>query len=273
MTERNLYRRDYSESENEDLDNDEAMEIEPANREEESFKKRYSDLRRYEQQQAAKHKEELQTLRKQLEASSNQNVILPQNLDDLKEWRSQYPKVSGLIDTLVRQEMEKLGKKVDELEKTTHEDKRKLAKERAIHELTKLHPDFYEGKDGRLPIVEQPEFHDWIEEQALKGVTQAREALYENETNANLAAKWISMFKMEVYGSKPQPRKGNSADAAMSTGRTPSNVTPKNNNGTWEFSESQVARMNERDFAKNQEAIDESVRKGKFLFDLSGGSR
>ena len=39
------------------------------------------------------------------------------------------------------------------------------------------------------------------------------------------------------------------------------------------FSESQVKSMNDKEFENNMEAIAESQRNGKFVYDISGGAR
>jgi hypothetical protein len=278
MTERNLYRRDYSHEEAELNAHNEDMEIEntqPANFEEESFKKRYSDLRRHLQRIQDEHKEKEKELKKQIEAASSQNMILPKTLEEFEDWRKQYPKVSGIIDTAIRLEVEKLGKKLDEIEQTNKQEKIRNQKERAMIELAKLHPDFYNSVDGRPPILEQKEFHEWIEEQEFNGVNQARQALYENETNAQLAAKWITLFKTETnYYSKSKPKKGNSTpEAAYSVRGGGSGSTPRSGNTAYEFSESQIDKMSEREYAANEEAIENARRKGKILYDLSGAAR
>lgn len=277
MTERNLYRRDYSHEEAELNEFNEQQEIDntpAANHEEESFKKRYSDLRRHLQRVQDEAKEKERELKRQIEAASSQNMILPKTLEEFEDWRKQYPKVSGIIDTAIRLEVEKLGKKLDEIEQTNKQEKIRNQKERAMIELAKLHPDFYNEVDGRPPIVEQKAFHEWIEEQEFNGVNQARQALYENETNAQLAARWITLFKTDTNYDKAKPKRGNSAsEAAYSVRGGGSGVTPKSGNATYAFSESQIDKMNEREYAQNEQAIEEARRTGKILYDLSGAAR
>lgn len=276
MTERNLYRRNYQDDEDVVNLSEEENQInreQPQNPEEASFKKRYGDLRSYLHQKEQKWEEEKRKLLEQVEAASRQNTVIPQNKEELEQWLEQYPKVGNIIRTLAAEEAEKLGKKISEIEAKNEEERKKNLKERAMIQLSKLHPDFYESKDGRPPIVQQQEFHDWIEEQEHQGVNQAREALYDNETNAALAAKWITLFKTETnyYGKKV--KKGNPQEGAAATIRGGSSVAPKSSTGTFTFSESQVEKMSEREYAKYADAIDEAIRTGTFLYDRTGAAQ
>lgn len=274
---RNIYRKDHSneDRELEDLEEAKELDVEPAESpEEKSFKKRYGDLRSYSQKQLAEKEQELKKLKEQLEAAQRDDKKMPVNMEEFQNWLNTYPRVAGFVDTMVKQGVEQLGKRLDEIESRNKQDSERNANEKAKIELMKLHPDFYESKDGRPPIVEQQEFHDWVEEQEHQGINQAHQALYENTTNARLAAKWITLFKTETgYYNNKKPKKDNSREEGARSVRFNGSATPSESSNKYDFSESQVARMTEREYNKYERDIDEAIRSGRFLYDLSGGAR
>ena len=66
-------------------------------------------------------------------------------------------------------------------------------------------------------------------------------------------------------------KKGNTRGAAQAVGRTSKSAPSTNNRST--FSESFVSKMSAHEFAQNEEAINESIRSGKFAYDVSGAAR
>jgi hypothetical protein len=93
------------------------------------------------------------------------------------------------------------------------------------------------------------------------------DALYKNNTDATAAARAIDLYKSDKGKRKPTAKNS----AAQSVGRTSKASIPSANNIT--FSESQVAAMSTKDFDKNEEAIMDAMRSGKFNYDVSGGAR
>ena len=75
-------------------------EQEPANPEEKTFKKRYSDLRRHQQQQADDFKKEIAELRGQLDAATKKEMRLPKSDEDIEQWAKDYPDVAAIVETI-----------------------------------------------------------------------------------------------------------------------------------------------------------------------------
>ena len=71
----------------------------PENAEERVFKKRYDDLKRHYDSTLGKHKDEVRTLRTQLEQSSTQ-FVPPKSKDELEAWRKEYPDVYDMVETI-----------------------------------------------------------------------------------------------------------------------------------------------------------------------------
>jgi hypothetical protein len=94
-----------------------------------------------------------------------------------------------------------------------------------------------------------------------------QDALYKNNTDAYAAARALDLYKSDTGRRKTSNKKS----AATSVGRT-SSSTP-GVEGKAKFSESQVAKMSDRDYEKNEEAIMEAMRSGAFVYDISGAAR
>jgi len=132
-------------------------------------------------------------------------------------------------------------------------------KEKAEAELMKLHPDFSE-------IREDDKFHDWAEAQPK----WVQDALYENVDDAKSVARVIDLYKIDAGITTKKSDNKKSAASVVNT-RSKASPTADESNNYWR--ESQVDKMSDKDYAKNQEAIMEAMRSGKFVYDLSGAAR
>jgi hypothetical protein len=121
----------------------------------------------------------------------------------------------------------------------------------------KLHPDFND-------IRQDPAFHEWVTMQPL----YISDALYKNNTDAMAAARAIDLYKADTGKRKSSSKKS----AAQSVGRSTSAAPAAT--GKAKFSESQVARMSDREYEANEEAILQAMRtEGAFTYDMTGGAR
>merc|ERR1711871_827586 len=162
----------------------------PAKAEDRVFKKRYDDLKKHYDSTINKHKDELHSLRAQLESSTKQ-FVPPKSKEELEAWRKEYPDVYEMVETIA---MNKATTQTADLEnkyKNLQLQQEQIAKEKAEVELLKLHPDFNE-------IRSKDSFHEWAANQdpTIQGW------LYENTSNAQLAARAIDLYKMDTGESK-----------------------------------------------------------------------
>ena len=84
----------------------------PAKAEDRVFKKRYDDLKKHYDSTINKHKEELTSLRTQLESSTKQ-FVPPKSKEELEAWRKEYPDVYDMVETIA---MDKATTQTAELE-------------------------------------------------------------------------------------------------------------------------------------------------------------
>jgi len=233
----------------------------PADSEEATFKKRYGDLRRHMDNTLRQKDQEIQQIKEQLDQATRQQIRFPKTDEEIEEWSKKYPDVAKIVDTIARkranealQEGEKRMESLKKLETQVNRDK-------AEAELLKLHPDFPD-------IRQDPGFHEWAQVQPQ----YIQDALYKNNTDAHAAARAIDLYKADTGKGK---KRKNAADdprsAAKDVGRT-SRTAPATG-GTPRFSESMVAQMSDAEYEKNEEAILEAMRSGKFDYDLTGAAR
>lgn len=237
--------------------------IEPDDPEEKTFKKRYGDLRRHSQKQKQEYDEKLSTLESQLSEVTKAQIQLPKTEEEIEVWSKEYPDVSAIIETIAmkkaKEQSEDLETKMEEINKLQALAK----KEKAEAELFSIHPDFED-------IRSTDDFHQWAEEQPK----WVQEALYENETDARSAARAIDLYKVDkdISVSKPSKASKNKSAAEQVNTRNKRSA-PDNNQNNLQWKESIVDKMSADEYEQNSDKIMESIRAGKFVYDISGEAR
>ena len=227
-------------------------------KEELSFKKRYGDLRRHMASKDKETEERIKALEAQLTKATKNELVLPKSEEEIAEWTKKYPDVAGIVESIAdkkaRERSTDLDKRVQDIERMRVE----AVKEKAEAELLKLHPDFAD-------IREDDKFHDWAEAQPK----WVQDALYENVDDAKSVARVIDLYKVD----NGITAKKSSSKSAASAVNTKSKASPTSDESNNYIRESQVDKMSDKEYAKNQEAIMEAMRTGKFVYDLSGAAR
>ena len=224
----------------------------PENAEERVFKKRYGDLKRHYDSTLGKHKDEVRTLRTQLEQSSKQ-FIPPKSKDELESWRKEYPDVYEMVETIAMDKADSRTKEMETKYQNLQVQQEEIAKEKAEVELLKLHPDFNE-------LRSKDDFHEW----AAKQDPVIQDWLYENTSNASLAARALDLYKMDKglgkYSKKEtQDVKKEAAKAISKTKKAEAPDAPTKK--VW--SNAEISKMNVREYAKYEEEIDKAVKEGR----------
>lgn len=229
-----------------------------ANAEEESFKKRYGDLRRHMQQKEATFQQQIDELKEQLSSATRQQIKFPKTDEEIEAWTKKYPDVAAIIDTIARKRASELlsegEKRLEKVEKMRED----LIRKEAEQELMRLHPDFNE-------IRMDAAFHEWAQNQSKF----VQDALYRNNTDAKAAAEAIDLYKYHkgiAARKKGADKNAAAAVSAKSSGAPTGTQKSK-------FSESMVQKMSAAEYDKNETAIFEAMRKGEFVYDISGGAR
>jgi len=222
--------------------------------EEKSYKKRYGDLRR--------HMNELTDRIKELEAANKDgNIKPPKNEADVAAWMKKYPDVAAIVEAIAdKKAAEKFAgaeARLKQIDAMSAEAERKKNES----EIRAVHRDFDELRDS-------DKFHEWAAEQPK----WVQDALYENADDPKSVIKVIDLYKYEngldVKGRKAAAKE---AASAVMTKRTKTDVDA--DGGSNKIYESQVQKMSARDYESRQDEIMEAIRKGNFVYDISGGAR
>jgi hypothetical protein len=224
----------------------------PAKAEDRVFKKRYDDLKKHYDSTINKHKDELLSLRSQLESSTKQ-FVPPKSKEELEAWRKEYPDVYDMVETIAMNKATTRTAEIEDKFKNLQVQQEQIAKEKAEVELLKLHPDFSE-------IRSQDAFHEWAERQdpTIQGW------LYENTSNATLAARAIDLYKMDTGSSKLTKKeekdvKKEAAKAISKTKKSTESDMPKKK--IWTTTE--ISRLKPQQFEKFEKEIDLARLEGR----------
>ena len=238
----------------------EPEEAEPTNAEEKTFKKRYSDLRRHQQQQAEDFKKEIETLKSQLSQAAQKEMKLPKSDEDIETWAKEYPDVAAIVETIAMKKAREQSTALEERMKAIDELQSSASKEKAEAELMRMHPDFGEIRDS-------DEFHNWAEEQPK----WVQDALYDNDNDARSAARAIDLYKADMGINKEKPKSDKAAAKSVTTKNSRSK--PQEDETSTYLKESEVQKMSAQQYEKHSDEIMEAIRSGKFIYDISGSAR
>ena len=253
-------RQEVEEQEIEAVSTEEQQEN-TVNEEEESFKKRYGDLRRYMQQTVDAKEKELEKLRKQIEEKDKKEFKLPTSEEEIEAWASKYPEVAKIVDSIAQKRAREASSEVEQSMSDLRKMKAQLEREKAEHQLKTMHPDFD-------VIRQSKQFHNWVSQQP----TYIQDALYKNENDAIAAARAIDLFKADM-GMIKEKRSDSQLqkDAAKAVKKSSSGSPSGSPNVKW--SESRVAALTAHEYEKHEDEILTAIRENKFAYDMTGGAR
>ena len=221
----------------------------PVNAEEKVFKKRYDDLKRHYDSTVNKHKDDVEKLKRQLEENADK-INLPKTKEEVDAWKAKYPDVYDIIETIAYTKADEKSKKLQSDLKELEIQQASVQRDKAEVELAKFHPDFND-------IREDEKFHEWVAKQdsTIQGW------LYDNTSNAKLAARAIDLYKMDTgYGKK---KTNKSLEASKSVTSTSKREVDTSNKKMWKISE--IAKMKPQQFAKYEKDIDLARKEGRIV--------
>jgi hypothetical protein len=231
---------------------------EPESAEERSFKKRYGDLRKHQQQQQKVFEDKITNLERQLGEATKKEIKLPKTEEELETWAKEYPDVAAIVESIAIKKAREQSKGIEDKIKKYEDLRVEASKEKAEAELLSIHPDFEQ-------IRETDDFHEWAEKQPK----WVQNALYENDNDAKSAARAIDLYKADknIINQKP------SKDAAKAVNAKGQRSEPQSNDSKSYIKESDVQAMSAEEYEKKADTIMEAIRSGKFIYDLSGSAR
>ena len=240
----------------------EEPEPEPENAEEKSFKKRYGDLRRHQQEKEKELSAKIEALQSQLSEATKKEINLPKSDEDIEAWAAKYPDVAAIVETIAIKKAKEQAAVLEERVKAVDELQMTATREKAEAELLRYHPDFED-------IRETDDFHNWVNEQPQS----IQDALYENASDARTAARAIDLYKADKNITTKKKTKNTDKDAARSVNARNSRSKPDTSDGSKAILESEVQKMSAQEYEKMSDDIMEAIRTGTFVYDISGNAR
>lgn len=233
----------------------------PKDPEEETWKKRYSDLRRYSTTKTQELEDKIEALSQKLQETEQKKFAPPKSDEELEEWVKEYPHVAAVIQTLAMKEAQKISSQTEGQLRELKEDRERRIKREAYASLLNVHPDFEELKSD-------DDFLYWVENEA----TASQKKALMSGTNWQDAADAVTVFKVKYDRlNKKESKKGSTSNknAADSVKTRSTSSRPVSNTNAYDFSESQVEAMSSHEYDRRSGEIEKAIREGRFLYDLS----
>jgi len=221
--------------------------------EEANFKKRYGDLRRHQQAKEAEYKKRLE----ELESRLSQGSTIDASPEQIQEWAKQNPQAERVIRALADEQAQEKLKQVEKRLEFVEKQEQAAKRSKAEAQLMSLHPDFQE-------IRKDDAFHKWAKDQPRV----MQDALYNDPDDVKGVARVLDLYKADKgITTKKQPVANKDAAKSVKSRSAPQPQADDSNNV---LSESKIAKMSTKEFEKRQEEIQDAMRSGKFIYDMSG---
>ena len=237
--------------------------------EEKSYKKRYGDLRRYTEKTKKELTQEIDRLKKMVEAQQNAPAWKPpKTKEEIEAWEKQFPDVAGVIRTLANEragdvvndlkaEIEALHKQIDSLN-----DKSIVSQQAAnIARVKHRHPDFDE-------VTNTDEFQNWAESKSPAIQKLIFDNLCETDEDTDALIDLIDAYKAVSGKQAKTPRKSETREASKDVNAR-SSVTDPVKSGKKIWKESEIAKLKGREWEKYEDEIMLANIEGRIEFDVT----
>lgn len=257
------YKKQFGTKPEDDEENPEDVVV--VNKEEETWKQRYSNLRSYADKNKNDWVNEKRELERRINALEQERTPLPETVEEARAWVSEYPDLSRILKQLMREEAQFVKEDLAAQLETFESERQQMARERAFVKILNVHPDFNE-------LIQEDGFQEWVERQPVERGPIGKaiyDALYNNQTDADAAIQAVNIYKKDIKASKPVDV---SKEVVRKVTRTTS-TAPSDDGGKPKFYESQIAEMSIRDYERLEAQIEEARRENRIVYDLSGAAR
>ena len=228
------------------------------------YKKRDSDLKKHYDTKLNEWKQQQELLQAEVAMAEKSKGIpeLPKSEEELEEFRTKYPDVYDVVETISSL---KASDRVKEVEGRLEELKQKEQEaiiQTAEQELISLHPDF-------VNLKEDQGFLDWLDSQP----TNISDGIYKNNTDTKWAARVIDLFKSDTGNvsktrsnrqTKPSPKKA--AEAVTKTKQRRYLDDLQDDTKIWTVAE--ISKLKPHEFAKVEKDIDKAAKEGRVVNSL-----
>ena len=215
------------------------------------YKKRYDDLKKHYDNKLNEFKSREEELIKQ----AIPEYIAPKTEEELEEFKTKYPDVFEVVETVAHMQSESKAKVLEERLSKLQEREIQMVQQEAEKRLMERHPDFNDIRNSE-------DFHSWAKEQP----DSIQQWIYDNANDADLASRALDLFKKDI-GMEVTPKKRKSSSkqtksAADMVSTKTTSVEPKSEK-IW--SEKEIAAMSMAEFDKHESEISEAMQQGRII--------
>jgi len=247
-------------------------DVTPAPKEDHDWQKRYNDLRSWvDKKLRPEYKGEIDTLKKQVDelktqltefSQNNAPADLPETAEDIENLRSESPAAynailkiaEGIADRIVEQKTKSWKDDIAAIKEAQAQN----AEQQAWIKLQKKHPnlDLEALADGQ-----DDNFNAWTNTKSDRFLAP----LFDSKEDVEAASDVLTAYEKETGVGKKRSR--TTAGAADVNAPSQPDI-PKGDRG-YDFSESEIQRMSDKELDKNMEKIEQAQAKGRILNDLT----
>jgi hypothetical protein len=223
-------------------------------KQEHDWQKRYSDLKSYHDRQRNEWQQEKELIdaKAKLAAQSASLSSTPRTQEELEEFKSEYPDVYGVVETVSRLQAEEKTAEIEKRISALYQKEEEAKYKTAEQELLVFHPDFVTLKDSS-------EFLKWLDEQP----STISDGIYKNRTDAKWASRILDLYKMDSnVQPKPKSKKVDAAQAVSSTRKT-ATITGNEDKKIWTTLE--ISKLKPHEFEKVEKELEAANREGRII--------
>ena len=151
-----------------------------------NYKKRYDDLKKHYDSKLNEFRGREQELIQEATASRPEYKA-PKTLEELEQFKAQYPDVYDVVETVSHLQSEAKTEELKSQLSVLQERESAALRREAESDLLNKHPDFADIRDS-------DDFHDWAKEQP----EDIQAWVYNNPHNVGLASRAIDLFKQDM---------------------------------------------------------------------------
>jgi hypothetical protein len=220
-----------------------------------NWKKRYADLKSYHDRQKNEWTQERELIEAKSRLAEQSAVLseMPKSLEEIEEFKQEYPEVYGVVETVSRLQAEakseELEKRISALNQREEEARYKTSEA----ELLVLHPDF-------LDLKNDPEFLGWLEKQP----ETISNGIYKNRTDSQWAARIIDLYKLDSSTVNPKKSKP-SKSAATAVTKTQKAISVADREDIRIWTNAEISKLKPHEFEKLESELVKASREGRII--------
>jgi hypothetical protein len=228
------------------------------------WKKRHADLRSFTQKEINDLKKEVGTLRLQLTDASQKQIKFPKSEEEIAAWVEKYPDVAAIVETIAMKKVADVRKELADRDVVLQEQAYQVEFDKNLNRIVAAHKDFFE-------LREDDSFVDWLQKQPKYIRVAFSDDAVDFDDLEDMADTVISAI--DLYRAKNPKKKApdERREAARGVINNSSGLPQERPENT--ILESDIAKMNIREYEKREDEIKKAMREGRIIYDISGAAR